>query len=143
MEIKALLNEIPKEKLNIFLSEEMTNLMKTNPKMYYELEDRLYTSMYGHHFTASLYNQAVKELSKGEHWSFNEIADYAASKNMKYDSGFNEYDFAYTMNLLYSEYSGIINGNETFFNMAKSFLSEPDNVHGKAYRYYRCLEECK
>lgn len=143
MDVRKLLSGLPKEKTDSFLCEELESLKKNDGRMYKRFVDRLYTSSYGSHFNEELYREAVELLPTGEHWSFREIGDYTSKKGLKYDDGFNEYDFAYVMNLLYSEYHEIIANTDMYYAMAKAFLAEPRNRHGKAYRYYRCLEDCE
>ena len=50
---------------------------------------------------------------------------------------FNEYDFNYVMNMLYSDYYGSVpNDASTYVKMAKKFLCDKDAVEGKAITYY-------
>ena len=50
---------------------------------------------------------------------------------------YNEYDFNYVMNMLYSDFYGAVtNETSTYIKMARKFLEDKDADDGKALKYY-------
>lgn len=106
----------------------------------------LYESQNGLHFSETLYRYAVDRLenadgSRGAHWGAREIADYATSHGWKPSTRANEWDFAYAMNMAYSDYRGVIpDSTESYFRVAKAFLEDKDAPEGKAYLYWKAMQ---
>lgn len=81
-----------------------------------------------------------REWTKGAHWSKEDITNYARTKGLSY-SDFNEYDFAYAMNMVYSDYFGVIpDSTESYYKVAKAFIEDKDAPVGKAYLYYKAMK---
>ena len=139
-----MLEEATHEQLKSFLMNQFDELKERMPELYKEMEEDLYESIYGHHFTAWKYDCAVSELanqdgSKGAHWSVSDVTSVVRAKGISL-SGYNEYDFAYVMNMLYSDYYGSVPDSvDTYLKMAKAFLEDKDAPEGKAYRYYKAM----
>ena len=115
------------------------------PSLYDEMECELYESVYGNHFTKWKYDCAVsmldnKDGTKGAHWSSSDIISLAKSKGASF-KGYNEYDFAYAMNMIYSDYYGAIDNTvEAYYRVALAFIEDKDAPEGKAYRYYKAMK---
>lgn len=51
---------------------------------------------------------------------------------------FNEYDFYFVLNMLYSDNYGVFgNDSNTYIQLAKAWLEDIDVAEGKAWRYYQ------
>ena len=115
------------------------------PELYREMECELYEFIHGDHFTAWTYDWAVSGLSnadgtKGPHWKVDEIVNYAHTKGAKM-SDYNEYDLAYAMNMVYSDYYGAIpDTTDSYYKVAVAFLDDKDAPKGKAYLYYKAMK---
>lgn len=97
------------------------------------------------HFNESIYNMAINEMenedgTKGAHWDIEKIKEIV-DKEKDLDLGPNNiYDFAYTMNMLYSDYFDLIKEEKDFIDFAKKFLLDKDAPEGKALKYYRAMK---
>ena len=131
--------------LRDFLMEEFDELKSWDMRLYDLMEDRLYEKVYGPHFSEACYEKAMSCLKNrdgtaGAHWSLSDIVSYAKSKGITFDH-FNEYDLAYAMNMVYSDYYGIVpDTTESYFKMARAFLEDEDAPKGKAYLYYKAMK---
>lgn len=140
-----LINDASEQDLKNYLIGEFDRLKTSYPKLYEEMEDDLYLKLNGCHFNEYLYNRVISNLENsdgtiGGHWQKNQIIDYAKSKGLEFKN-FNEWDFAYVMNIMYSDYFGaVIDSTETYFKLAKAFLQDKDAPCGKAYLYYRAMK---
>lgn len=133
------------EQLKSFLTDQFDELKRQMPELYEEMEEDLYEHIYGHHFTSWKYDCAISSLenqdgTKGAHWTVDDIVSVAKSKGTEFIK-YNQYDFAYAMNMLYSDYYGTVTDNaETYYKMTKAFLEDKDAPEGKAYRYYLAMK---
>lgn len=140
-----LIEKATKEQLSDFLLGEFEELKSSDPAMKRELECRLYEAVYGPHFSELSYDKAVSGMenadgTKGPHWGEAEIRDYASSRGVSF-SKYNEWDFAYAMNMAYSDYRGVIpDSTESYFRVAKAFLEDKDAPEGKAYLYWKAMQ---
>lgn len=136
-----LLEHASREQLIEFCNNMFSELKEKMPEVYEKLEMELYETIYGCHFNEYMLNKALscmenEDGTKGGHWSLEQTNNIANVKGFKFDS-YNEYDFNYVMNMMYSDYYGAIpNENESYFKLAKKFLDDKDAPKGKAFRYY-------
>ena len=103
------------------------------PEIYAE---SMYEEEYGCHIgDSSLYEEAVSllewsdEKGYGAKWDVDEIL-----KNSNIDFSkkhYYEYDYAYVVNMLWSDYGHILQEQPYFLKMAKAYLEDPDYM-GKA-----------
>lgn len=78
--------------------------------------------------------------SFGGHWTLEQTTSVAKNNGVEFDH-FNEYDWCYVMNMLYSDYYGSIpNETSVYLKMAKKFLDDKDAKDGKAYRYWLAMK---
>jgi len=137
------LNEI---QLRKFAKESLDYIKIYNPEMYEEIEHKLYLEAYGHHFNEWLLECALQGMinedgTKGGHWTVEQTNSVARSKGLTF-SEYNEYDFNYVMNMIYSDYYGVIRDDiDTYYNMSIKFLTDKDFSKGKAYYYYMMVKE--
>lgn len=139
-----MLEEATHEQLKSFLSEQFDRLKRLMPELYEDMEEDLYEHIHGNHFTSWKYECAVSKLenqdgSVGPHWSVEDVVSVAKAKNIEFQR-YNEYDFAYAMNMLYSDYFGAVPDSvESYLKLTKAFLDDKDAPEGKAYRYYKAM----
>ena len=135
------------EQLKSFVIEQFDILKRSMPDLYKQMECELYQHIYGPHFTSWKYDYAVSELenqdgSKGAHWTVQQITDYAKSKGIRFDKNYNIYDFAYAMNMVYSDYYGsVTDTTDSYFMLAKAFIEDKDAPDGKAFLYYKAMKD--
>ena len=133
------------EQLKSFLYEQFDELKKTMPDIYRDMECQLYEHIYGDHFSDWKYNCAVSEFKNrdgttGPHWTVEDAVSVAKSKGITFNH-FNEYDFAYVMNVVYSDYYGVIPDTlDSYFKVARAFLEDEDAPKGKAFLYYKAMK---
>ena len=106
--------------------------------VYEDIEMYLYKEVYGCHFTKWLLDRALKEMinedgTTGGHWTLEQTNSVARSNGLD----FNEYDWCYVLNMIYSDYYGAVNNDvSSYVKLAKKFLEDKDGTEGKALKYY-------
>ena len=114
--------------------------------VYKDIEMDLYIDVYGHHFTKWLLDKALyymenEDGTKGGHWNVEQTTMVARSNGIDFKD-FNEYDWNYVMNMIYSDYYGSVpNETSVYVKMARKFLEDKDAEDGKALKYYLALGE--
>lgn len=147
MDYRALIRKAEKDNLVGFLTAEMETLEKTDPDMVGDLYRKLFRIVYGPHFSEDLYNDAVKCLrnadgTTGPKWTEAQITEYATDRGIQFGKNYNRFDFAYAMNMIYSDYFGVIpDETENYFRLAKAFIEDRDAPEGKAWKYYVAMTE--
>lgn len=142
---KTLIKMASNEQLRTFIDDALTMLKETNPETYEELETYLYKEIYGKHFSDWLLEKATKNMvnedgTKGAHWTVEQTSSVARSNGISFDT-FNEYDWNYVMNMIYSDYYGAIsNDTNAYVRLAKKFLEDKDAKEGKALCYYLAMK---
>ena len=141
-----LIEEATYEQLKSFLYAQFDELKRTMPEIYRDMECELYEHVHGPHFTKWKYDCAVAKLQNedgtvGPHWPLEDIMAVAKSKGVTFDR-FNEYDFAYAMNMLYSDFSVALNGSvDSIVKMTRAFLDDKDAPEGKAFLYWKAMKK--
>lgn len=139
--INQLLNNATSEQLKDFSAKIMEMLKKSNDSLYESLEIYFYKEIYGNHFSEWLLKKALKDMkneddSTGGHWSVEQTTNYAKANGVAFNK-YNEYDWNYVMNMIYSDYYGAINNDiSSYFKLAKKFIDDKDAREGKAFKYY-------
>lgn len=119
----------------------LAELHTTNPKLEKLVLNDLYVTLFGEHFNKENSQEAVDNMenedgSSGEHWSCIETTKIANENRINWDT-FNEYDWYYVLNMVYSDYCKIFNDDLiTYVKLAKAWLNDIDVPEGKAWRYY-------
>lgn len=138
---KQILEHATPEQIKEFATDFITMLKATQPELYNEAEDWLYKEVYGCHFNEWSLNKALNNMvnedgSVGQHWSLDQTTQLLNQYNYK----FNKYDWCYTMNMIYSDYYGVVdNDTTTYVRISEKFLCDKDAPDGKAYIYYRSM----
>lgn len=142
---KTLIKMASPEQLKEFVDDALSMLKETNPKTYNELELYLYKEIYGNHFNEWMLQEATKAMinedgTTGPHWTVEQTSSVAKSSGITFDS-FNEYDWNYVMNMVYSDYYGAVSNDTTAYaKLAKKFLMDKDAKKGKAFCYYLAMK---
>lgn len=139
-------DEVSESQLKDALIKVFDKISEMDPNLYEHLELIAYKAMHGCHFTAHTLDKALKRMtnedgSSGGHWNLSQTNVLAHSNKIDFVI-FNEYDFNYVMNMLYSDYYGYLNSNDTstYIKLAKAFLYDKDAPEGKAFRYYLAMK---
>ena len=143
---KNLIKIATDSQLREFINDAMSMLKETNQETYEDLEMYLYKMLYGKHFSDWLVAKATKEMvnddgTTGPHWTLEQTNSVAKSIGVSF-AKYNEYDWNYTMNMMYSDYYGVF-GNDTniYGKMARKFLEDKDAPEGKAFCYYMAMNK--
>ena len=143
---KHLLQEASCEQLKEFADNALSMLKETNPKTYEDLETYLYKEIHGMHFSTWLLEKATRNMvnedgTTGAHWTLEQTSSVAKQNNITFDT-FNECDWNYVMNMMYSDYYGAVpNEVSTYTKLAKKFLMDKDAREGKALCYYLAMKK--
>ena len=115
-----------------------------NEETYEDIEMILYKDVYGCHFNKWLLEKALSHLeneddTKGGHWTVEQTNSVARNYDVKFER-FNEYDWNYVMNMMYSDYYKTGGNNTGFYaELSKAFLMDKDAPEGKALKYYLAM----
>lgn len=145
---KKLIQVATFEQLKEFTDDALSMLKETNPQTYEDLEMYLYKEIYGKHFNEWMLDKATKGMvnedgTTGPHWTVDQTNSVAKQLGITYDT-FNEYDWNYVMNMIYSDYYGVLSNEAGVYGkMAKKFLMDKDAVEGKALCYYLHISKRK
>ena len=143
---KYLIKEANESQLREFIEDAMSMLKETNPETYDTLEMHLYKKIYGCHFCDWLLDKATKNMvnedgTTGPHWNLNQTTQVAKQSGVNF-TNFNEYDWNYVMNMIYSDYYGSVpNDASTYVRMSLKFLDDKDAKEGKALKYYLSMKD--
>ena len=141
---KQLIKSASDEQLREFVDDALSMIKETNHDLYEELESYLYKEIYGCHFNSWLLEKALNNLENedgttGGHWTLDQTTSVARAKGISFNK-YNEYDFCYVLNMIYSDYYGAVKDDtDTYIQMAIKFLSDKDAPEGKAYKYYMAM----
>lgn len=142
---KKILEEASFEQLKDFVDYSLCELKSKDYEMYEELELQLYKKVYGCHFNSWMLEKALKHMinedgTSGAHWDLEQTTSVARNNDITF-SQFNEYDWCYVMNMIYSDYYGSVpNDMSVYIRMSRKFLEDKDAEEGKAFRYYVAMK---
>ncbi len=142
---KHLLKAATDEQIRNFVDDALSMIKETNEGLYDDLEMHLYKEVYGCHFCDWLLEKATSKMmnedgTTGAHWTLEQTNSVAKSNNIYFEN-FNEYDWNYVMNMMYSDYYGAVsNDTNLFAKLAKKFLEDKDATKGKALKYYFAMK---
>ena len=137
---RELLNYASEEQLKEFAQHTFNLIKETNPILYEELEMELYKKIYGCHFNEWMLAKATKDMINedgtiGAHWTLEQTNNVAKQYGVTFNH-YNEYDWNYVMNMIYSDYYKVIpNDIQSYIKFAKAFLDDKD-AKDKAFKYY-------
>lgn len=133
--------QIHKEELSRnpeFNNELVAEWIETTPD---EFTCKMLKRRYGNHIVdEKMYNKAVSllkwpdERTYGPKWS---VADIRSSAGIDFNSKkYTILDFAYIMNMLWSDYSNIFTDTNYYFKMAKNYLEDADYMGDPSERAF-------
>ena len=143
---KKLLKMATEEQLREFADDALSMIKETHHDLYEDLEMYLYKEMYGCHFSDWLLEKATEKMvnedgTTGGHWTVEQTTNVAKQSGITFDN-FNEYDWNYVMNMIYSDYYGAVpNDLASYIKLSKKFLMDRDAKEGKAYHYYLAMKD--
>lgn len=141
-----LLKQANEEQLREFVTDSLDMIKETNISLYNELELHLYKHLYGCHFNDILLSHALKGMinedgTTGKHWTVEQTNSLAKQHGIVFDN-YNEYDWNYVMNMIYSDYYGsVINDTSTYVKLSRKFIEDKDAPIGKAFIYYMAMKK--
>lgn len=140
-------DEIIRNWVEIF-NELLMDLKMENPTIAKMVTSDLYVSVYGEHFDKETAIEAVANMENadgttGEHWDIEQTTAAAKQAGIIFKK-YNEYDFYYVLNMLYSDnYNVFGDDSSTYIQLAKAWLDDIDVDEGKAWRYYyKVVKSC-
>ena len=142
---KTLISKASDAQIREFAIDALSMLKETHHDLYEELELHLYKEIYGKHFSDWLLEKAVKDMinedgTYGPHWTVDQTKTVARNNGVMFKE-YNEYDWNYVMNMLYSDYYGVIpDDSNSYAKFAKKFLQDKDAKEGKALCYYLAMK---
>ena len=115
-------------------------------KMPHEFAKLMYEKKYGHHiYDREMYNEGVDTLKwvedkgKGAKWTYDEVIKLS---NINFGAKkYNECDYAYVVNRLYSLYCNVFTEPSYYLKMAKNYLEDPNYPGDPSERAYHCIAE--
>lgn len=118
----------------------------THPEIYCDIMDKIYVAINGYHFNKEKLDDCYKTMinddgSKAPKWTVEETNSVARNNGISFKN-FNEYDWNYVMNMIYSDYCEVLGDNVTsYVKMANKFLHDKDAPDGKAMIYAMCMKK--
>lgn len=141
----TILKDASFDQLKEFVSDALTMIKETNHCLYDDLEMYFYKEVYGCHFNEGMLEKAVSGMTNedgttGAHWNLTDTNNLAKQIGISFDK-YNEYDWNYVMNMIYSDYFGSIpNDISTYAKVARKFIEDKDAPEGKALKYYLAMK---
>lgn len=122
-----------------FLCKVMCEIKKAHPDLYEEYWLEFYELNFGEHLNEHLARKWVESMKsangEGEHFSKTDADNYAKQVGLTFD-GYNDWDWYAILNMIWSDYSGILGNNvDSYVRMAKATIEDID-VKNKAFKYY-------
>lgn len=136
-----ILEDATLEQLKCFIDYAIKEVKAYDEHLYESFEMCLYKKVYGYHFSPWMLSKALQAMENedgthGAHWSVEETTNVANQYGLNFTT-FNEYDWNYVMNMIYSDYYGSIpNDVSNYYKLASKFINDKDADPGKAFKYY-------
>ena len=117
-------------------------VMSWREEMPEQFAECMYVKEYGKHImTEDMYNEAIEDLEwvdskgSGAKWKFDDIMKLTSVdfEKVKYS----KYDYAYVVNMLYSDYANVFTEPSYYLRMAKNYLEDIDYPGRPCERAYK------
>lgn len=124
----------------------MTHMKEVYPDKYKEIKSHLYVAFNGWHFNEDMLKDTYENMVSDDgspvpKWTVQETSNVGRSSGVSFKD-FNEYDWNYVMNMIYSDYCEVLGDNVmSYVKMANKFLNDKDAPEGKALRYAMCMKK--
>lgn len=141
---RQLLKIATPEQVRDFVDGALLMLKETHEDVYEDLELYFYKMLYGKHFSDWMLKRATEKMinedgTVGPHWSVEQTTAVAKSNGVNFVK-FNEYDWNYVMNMIYSDYYGAVSNDvNSYVRLAVKFIDDKDAKEGKAFCYYLAM----
>lgn len=110
----------------------------------YEKNMRIVSGLYGPmHFTEEAYYDAVggmdnEDGTKGPHYTIEKVREITKGKDL---GEYNIFDYAYTLNMVYSDYYGAVEDKDSKYErLADLFIFDKDGPKGKPLKYWLAMK---
>ena len=127
------------------LDELMCDLEEAHPALYWDAMHELHILVNGAYFDLECVEYATSMMKNsdgttGRHWNLDETNSVAVSSSIVMDR-FNQYDWNYVMNMMYSDHYASVGDNVTMYaSLAKEWLNDIDAPDGKAFIYWKTMK---
>ena len=138
---KKILEDATLEQLKCFIDYAIKEAKSYDDHLYEAMEMCLYKKVYGYHFCDWMLAKALQGMvnedgTHGGHWSVADTTSVAKQYGIKFVD-FNEFDWNYVMNMIYSDYYGTVSDDvSSYVKLADKFINDKDAGVGKAFKYY-------
>lgn len=139
------------EKMAKLFGESLEKMKEYNPQAYEEMEEAIYCMVHGYHFNEHNYRKALDGMinedgTRGAHWTLDETNQVLRKFGIRMTDDYNEYDFCYAMNMMYSDHYATakkfnVNTVDFYVELALDFLEDEDGISGIAYKHYLMKKE--
>jgi len=130
--------------LTDILDDHFDEMEMVHPESYWEVMNELHMVVNGPYFDEECAKYAVSEMvnedgTTGGHWTYDDTTGVAQQNGITFDK-FNAWDWFYTLNMVYSDFSTIIGSSvPSYIQFAKTWLMDKDAKDGKAYLYWQAV----
>ena len=142
---KKIIEHASNEQIREFVKDFITMLKARDFDLYEEAECWLYQEVYGPHFNEWMLEKALTEMANedgttGPKWTLEQTTQVAKNHGIAFVN-FNEYDWCYVMNMLHSDFYGVIDEDSSmYYKLAHKFICDKDAPEGKAFLYYKAMK---
>lgn len=115
-------------------------IKEAHPEKYKDIKNDIYIAVNGYHFNEDMLSDITSKMindngTPAPKWTVAETTQVAKTNGVSFTK-FNEFDWNYTMNMIYSDYCEVLGDNVvSYVKMAEKFLNDKDAPEGKALRY--------
>ena len=130
--------------LTNILDAHLLELEGAHSDIYWEVIHDIHKLVNGAHFDEMMAVWAVSSLSNedgttGSHWSKAETDQAGSSEGFSYVD-FNQWDWYYVLNMIYSDYYNVVGSNNSMYiALAKAWIMDRDAPVGKAFLYWSAM----
>jgi len=134
------------QELTTIMEDHFVELEAAHPKLYWEVMNDIHVLVNGTCFDEVSAKYAVSQMdnedgTKGEHWTIVDTTNAAKSVGITFDT-FNEWDWYYVLNMIYSDHFKTIGSNTSMYvSFARDWLMDKDAPKGKVFLYYAMILE--
>lgn len=121
-------------------------IKEAHPDKYKDIKNDLYVAVNGYHFNEDMLKDTLSTMinddgTKAPKWSVAETTTVGKTAGISFVK-FNEYDWNYVMNMIYSDYCMVLGDNvASYIKMSEKFLNDKDAPEGKAMKYAMCMKK--
>lgn len=142
---KKLIKQATDEQLREYITDVLSMIKETDHDLYETLEMHLYKELYGCHFCDWKLEQALSKMinedgTTGGNWNIEQTNGVAKELGYTFKN-YNQYDFNYVMNMMYSDYYKTLQNDTSMYGrLSIDFLEDKDSPEGKALKYYIAMK---